>query len=298
MLVFLDGEYVPAERARVPADDAGFLYGDAVYETVLIRKGRPPFWEEHWSRLRSSAEALDLELPLTFAAATGVLRELVERNDLHDAVARIHVTGSEPAARPAIPGGNGRRERLPRPARTTLVRLAPLAAPSVEELLRGWKVVVASRPHVPFLPRVKHTNRLPFVLARREAELVHAREAILVDPSGVLLEGTRSSLFFVARGILYTPALECGILAGVTREKALLVARREDVPVNEGTHRREELAAAEEVFLTFTSGGVVPVTEVDGRPVGTGRMGPVTAKLRLGYERLLASALARAPALV
>ncbi|HEY7531123.1 MAG TPA: aminotransferase class IV [Gemmatimonadota bacterium] len=296
MLVFLDGEYVPAERARVPADDPGFLYGDAVYETVLIRKGRPPFWEEHWARLRASAEALDIELPLTFAAATSILRELVGRNDLADAVARIHLTGSEPASRPASGVENGRRR--PRPARTTLIRLAPVAAPSLDDVLRGWKAVVASRPHVPFLPRVKHANRLPFVLARREAELVHAQEAILLDPAGVLLEGTRSSLFFVRQGILHTPALECGILAGVTREKVLLVARREDVPVNEGAHRREELADAEEVFLTFTSGGVVPVTEVDGRPAGAGRMGPVTARLRAAYERLLASALARAPALV
>ena len=298
MQVFLDGDYVPAERARVPVDDAGFLYGDAVYETVLIRKGRPPFWEEHWSRLCASADALDLEIPLTFAAATAVLRELVGRNDLPDAVARIHVTGSEPLARPVTPGGNGRRERRPRRARTTLIRIAPLAAPSIDELLRGWKVIVAAQPHVPFLPQVKHTNRLPYVLARREAELVHAQEAILVDPAGVLLEGTRSSLFFVKDGVLYTPALECGILPGVTREKTLLVAGREDLAVNEGVHRREELAAAEETFLTFTSGGLVPVTEVDGHPVGTGRMGPITTRLRLAYERLLASALARAPALV
>lgn len=295
MIVHLNGEFVPAEAACVAIDDPGFAYGEGVYETVLVRKRRVPFWEDHWARLCASAEALELAMPLAFARATEVLRELVRLNDLPDAIGRFHLTGDGAAHRPGA--GDGRRERLPRPPTTLLVRLDPLPAVTPEDVLRGWKIVLSKLPYTPFLPKVKHTNRLPNVLARREAERANAQEAILLDPRGVLLEGSRSNLFFLRGEVLYTPAVECGILPGVTREKVLLLAQREGLEVNEGVHFLSELAEAEEVFLSFTSAGIMPVTDVDGRPVGSGRLGPVTRRLRSAYERLLGTTLARTPAL-
>jgi len=295
MIVYLNGEFLPAERAGIPIDDPAFAFGEGVYETLLVRKGRLPFWEEHWSRLCASADALDIENPIAFAGATEVLRELVRRNDLPDAIGRIQLTGG---GVPAVAGasGNGRRARA-RPARTLLVGLAPLPSHPAEEVLRGWKIVLSQLRYTPFLPHVKHTSRVAYVLARREAERANAQEAILLGVGRTLLEGTRSNLFFFLDGVLHTPALECGILAGVTREKVLLAARREELAVNEGVHGPAELAAAEEVFLTFTSAGVMPVTDVDGRPVGVGRMGPATQRVRSAYERTLGSALARATAI-
>jgi branched-subunit amino acid aminotransferase/4-amino-4-deoxychorismate lyase len=297
MIVFLNGEFLPAERAAVPIDDPGFAFGEGIYETVALRSGRPSFWEDHWSRLCASADALGIEVPLTFAEATRVLRELVRRNDLADAMARFQLTGSGPAAARGSPL-DGRRAGRACPPRTLLVQLATLPLYPAEEVLRGWKIVLSSLPTAPFLPRVKHTNRLPHVLARREALRASAQEAILLDTRGVLLEGTRSNLFFFRDEVLYTPAVECGILPGVTREKVLLLARREGLTVNEGLHLPSELAEAAEVFLTFTSAGIMPVTDVDGRPVGAGRMGPATGHLRSEYGRLLSTALARVPALV
>ncbi len=297
MIVFLNGEFVSSAQAFVPADDPAFLFGDGIYETVLVRKGRLPFWEDHWSRLCASADALDIQVPLTFAQATEILRELVRRNDLPDAIGRIQLSGGG-LPPPSAAAGNGRRERGARPPRTVTARLDPLPAYGPEEILRGWKVVLSKLPYAPFLPRVKHTSRLSHVVARREAARVNAQEAILLDHDQVLLEGTRSTLFFLRRGILHTPALECGILAGVTRDKVLRVARREGIPINEGIHLPAELGRAEEVFLTFTSAGVMPVTDVDGRPVGLGRMGPLTQRVKSAYDRMLATTIGRTAALV
>ncbi|MFN2432802.1 MAG: aminotransferase class IV [Gemmatimonadota bacterium] len=295
MIVYLNGEFLPVERTGISIDDPAFTLGEGVYETVLVRKGRLPFWEDHWRRLCASADALDLEVPLTFAAATRVLEELALRNDLPDALARIQLSGAGLPPWPSAPG-NGRPARGPRPPRSVLVRLAALPRVTADEVLLGWKIVLSRLPYAPFLPQVKHTSRLANVLARREAERAGAQEAILLDGRGVLLEGTRSSVFFLRDEVLYTPALECGILSGVTRERLLQAARREGFTVNEGVHLRHELEQAEEVFLTFTSAGVMPVTDVEGRPVGNGRMGRATRALRLAYERVLANALARAPA--
>lgn len=293
MVVFLNGAFLPAESAVVPVDDPAFLYGEGVYETVLIRKGRFPFWEEHWTRLCASADAIGLRVPLTFGEATRILEELVRRNDLADAVGRVQLSGAGVA--PTAAGGNGRRVRGPLAPRAVLVRLSPAPQLSPDEIVRGWKVVLSRLPYAAFLPNVKHTSRVANVLARREAEAAGAQEAILQDRRGVLLEGTRSNLFFFRDDVLYTPARECGILSGVTREKVLAVARREGLTVNEGVHGAADLRGADEAFLTFTSAGVMPVTDVDGRPVGGGRIGPRTRAVRLSYERLLAEALARVP---
>ncbi len=296
MILFLNGEFVPSAKAAVPLDDPAFAHGDGIYETVLVRKGRLPFWEDHWSRLCASADALDIQVPLTFAQATDVLRELVRRNDLPDAIGRVQLSGGGlPPASPA--GGNGRRDRTTRPPRTAVVRLDPLPVYGAEEILRGWKIILSKLPYSPFLPHVKHTSRLSHVLACREAARANAQEAILLDRNQVLLEGTRSNLFFFRKGILYTPALECGILAGVTREKVLRAARREGIALNEGLHQPAELASADEAFLTFTSAGVMPVTDVEGKPVGSGRMGSLTHQIKAAYDRTLATTLARAAVL-
>jgi branched-subunit amino acid aminotransferase/4-amino-4-deoxychorismate lyase len=296
MILFLNGEFVSSAKAAVPLDDPAFVHGDGIYETVLVRKGRLPFWEDHWSRLCASADTLDIQVPLTFAQATDVVRELVRRNDLTDAIGRVQLSGGGLPPTSAA-GGNGRRDRTTRPPRTALVRLDPLPVYGIEEILRGWKIVLSKLPYSPFLPHVKHTSRLPHVLARREAARANAQEAILLDRNRVLLEGTRSNLFFLRKGTLYTPALECGILVGVTREKVLRAARREGIALNEGLHQPAELARADEVFLTFTSAGVMPVTDVDGKPVGSGRMGPLTQQIKAAYDRTLATTLARATVL-
>jgi branched-chain amino acid aminotransferase len=297
MVVYFNGEFVDAHRATIPIDDVGFLHGVGVYETVLIRKGRALFWESHWNRLCASAEALEIEVPLTFARATEILRGLILRNDLGDAIARVQMTASGTAAAGVRGGDNGKNVRF-QPPRILLIRLDPASVYGAEELLRGWKIILSKLPYTPFLSHVKHTNRLPNVLARREAERANAQEAILLDPDGTLLEGTRSNLFFFSDGVLYTPAIDCGILPGVTREKVLVVAGREGLIVNEGVHSPAELAEAEEVFLSFTSAGIMPVTDVDGRPVGDGRAGQVTRRLRSAYEQLLSTTTAMAPALV
>ncbi|MBA2565185.1 MAG: aminotransferase class IV [Gemmatimonadetes bacterium] len=301
MIVHLNGEYVPSDRAAVPIDDPGFLYGEGVVETLLVRRSRPVFWEEHWSRLCASADALAIAMPVTFERATSILGELVRRNDMADALARIQLSGY---GVPRLPAGarngtgarNGRRRIASQPPRTFLVRLGPAPVATAEALVRGWKIVLSAAELVPFLPEARHTNRLSSVLARREAHAAHAEEAILSGPGGLLLEGTRSHLFFTRDEVLYTPALEAGVRPAVTRDKVLLLARREGLTINEGLHTARELAGAAEIFLAFTEIGIMPVTDVDGRPVGPGRMGVLTQRLRFAYERLVSASALRTPA--
>ncbi len=278
IVVSIDGSLRRPEEATVSVFDHGFLFGDSVYEVVRTRRGVPVTWEEHQRRLRASAEQVYLALPWS------------------DAEMRARVDGALRAAgnpesyvRVVVTRGVGELTLLPdsclAPSLIVIVRPLPVPPPSVQR--DGIPVAVASRRRndaraLP--PSAKTGNYLNNVLALIEARRQGAEDAVLLNPGGHVAEGTTSNVFWVKGGTVRTPALSCGILAGITRDVLLAAMRREGMRAEEGAWPVEDLRAAEEVFLTSTVRGVAPVARIDGKPVGDGRPGPVARRLAALYE--------------
>lgn len=295
VLVNLDGDLVPPDRARVSVLDRGFLYGDSVYEVIRTYEGRPFELEAHLRRLAHSAERISLA-PRWDARRTAdeLARTLRAAEALPPAPADPEAAPwnvGEWSARVVMTRGAGEIGLDPALAVDPLavVILQPVAGPPARAYAEGVKAILASVPRPPpdaVDPTVKTGAHLPHVLAIREARAVGAHEALLRDALGRVTEGCSSSLFTVHGGTLLTPPMAAGILEGVTRGVVLRLARAEGVTADEVMLRPEDLELAEEVFITSTMREVLPVTRVGERVIGNGRPGPVTIRLHRAFRRL------------
>ncbi len=278
MWIFLNDRFVRAEEAVVSVFDHGFLYGDGVYETIRSYGPRIFMRDQHLARLRRSAEAIGIEIPIPPKDWPGLLHEAMERNavgnEQADAYLRITVTRGE--------GEIGLDPSLCRHPTVVIVAKALAAYPP--HLYRdGARLIIAqTRRNLPaaLSPHIKSLNFLNNILAKQEAIRAGAFDSVMLNWQDHLTECTTSNLFFVRSGRLCTPAVECGILDGITRELVLLLAREHGIPTEEGRYSVSALLEAEECFLTNTSMELMPVTQVNKLPVGTGRPGPMTQRLR------------------
>jgi branched-chain amino acid aminotransferase len=279
--VFVDGRVCPPEEARVPVLDRGFLYGDSVYETIATTSGRLFALAEHLDRLERSAGRIGLRVP--------------PRAEMEQAIAETVAAAGNPESRVRVMVTRGSAGLDLDPASAGEPRLviivAPRGGPTADMYERGVGVEIVSiarnDPRA-IDPAVKSGNYLNNVLALGEARRRSgAHEAILCAAGGSVAEGASSNVFAVVGGQVRTPALSVGILAGVTRGKVLELCRRAGIPSAEVTSMSpDELRGAEEAFLTSAARGVLPVTRVDGRPIGGGAPGPVTRRLMALYREL------------
>ncbi|NUN53673.1 MAG: aminotransferase class IV, partial [Planctomycetaceae bacterium] len=281
IVVSIDGRILPPEEATVNVFDHGFLFGDSVYEVVRTRRGRPVTMEEHLARLEGSARRIYMELPWSRAAIAARVAEANAAGGNAESYFRIIVTR-----------GVGEISLLPDTCRSPclIVIVKPLPAPPASVARDGLRVLVTGRPRNDrraLDPSAKTGNYLNNLLALVEAHRGGCDDAILLNPAGLLAEATTSNLFLVRGGRVATPALECGILAGITRDLLLREFPARGIAAEEGSYGAEALESADEVFLTSTIRGVAPVTSVDGRPVGDGRPGPVTRRVAALYEEAL-----------
>ncbi len=276
--VYLQGE-IFGEDATISVFDRGFLYGDSVYEVTRTAGGRPVDLDPHLARLERSAEAILLALPPRAEIARAITRTL-EAAANEDSYLRVVATrgSGDIGLDPALSDGT----RL-------LVIVKPLHLPPEEAYRDGVGVAlvdVRRNLRRALDPAVKSGNYLNNILAIAEARRRHpgANEAIMCNAEGQITEGSTSNVFVVTRGEIRTPVLADGLLDGITRRRVLSLAGR---PVSEGHLHRGDLRDADEAFLTSSIRGVLPVTRVDGRPVGAGRPGPVTIALMERYRRFL-----------
>lgn len=278
MLVYLNGKFVPKEEAMVSVFDHGYLYGDGVYETMRAYKRNLFLLDRHLVRLKHSADSIFLKLPLPLDRISDALNDTVKANKLSDAYVRIQISRG--------PGEIGLDPGLcPEP--TMVIAAKPFKNYPVEHYERGVSVaVVKTRRNHPLAldPSIKGTNFLNNILAKIEAIRAGAYEAIMLNWEGYVAEGTISNIFFVKSGILYTPALNTGILEGVTRGLVLDLARREKIETRERLIQPNELFDADECFITNTTIEIMPASTIDGRHVGNGKPGPITAALHKAYE--------------
>jgi branched-subunit amino acid aminotransferase/4-amino-4-deoxychorismate lyase len=279
VLVWLGGRVLDAAAAGVPVEDRGFLLGDGLFETMRARGGAVFRPGEHLARLRSGASRIGLGAP------DGVERAIAE------VVAAAEGAGPDLAVRLTLtrgPGGPGldpARDAEPtlavsaRPLRTAAGRRgAGLSLRTSTHRLSSRSITVG----------LKALGYLPNLLARAQARAAGADDALLLDDRGLVSEASAANLFWLTPGgTLRTPATSCPILPGITRAAVLEIASSRSLAVEEGEWGPEELAAAAEAFATSSLRGVMPVTALDGRPIGGGGPGPRTLDLAAAYEELV-----------
>ncbi len=275
----IDGVLVPPERAQVSVFDRGFLYGDSVFESLRSYQGSLFSLDEHLARLKRSAERVAIALPVSLATL---------RTEMHHAL-RVH--GSPDSyLRLTLTRGMGRSlgldpELAGEPLRVLLV--TALSHPPVEIYEQGIAAITyrGERPSdAAGVADAKVGNYLLAVLAMRAARARGAREALIEDSHGQLLEAAASNLFAVFAGKLVTAPESAAILAGITRGHVLELARAAGTKVELRPIAKSELASAQEVFVCSSIRELVPVVSIDGEPVGSGNPGPMTRELLRAYR--------------
>jgi branched-chain amino acid aminotransferase len=281
MWIYLNDRFVQEHDAVISVFDHGFLYGDGVYETIRSYGPRLFMRDEHLLRLFRSAEAIGLTIPIPLEEWPDILHEAMARNkvgtDQQDAYLRITVSRGA--------GDIGLNPALC-PSPTVVVMAKPLV-PSASDLYEtGVTIIVAfTKRNLPSAlpPQIKALNFLNNILAKREALAVGAFESVLLNWEQHLTECTISNLFFVANGRLRTPALECGLLDGITRGIVIRLAEELHIRIEEGHFTVDQLYRTDECFLTNTSMEIMPVSMVDTRRIPCGKPGSITSKLKARF---------------
>ncbi len=275
MLVYVNGDLVPAEKATVSVLDHGFLYGVGLFETIRVYNTRMFLWERHYARLQAGLFALRIACPWTERQLAEAVRQTAEANGLRDAYVRISVTGGAEGV--GLMGGSYERPCLFIFAKP----VAPIVEPPVAKRL---VTVSVARQTAEGRIRFKSHNYLNNTLAKQEIGTKADVEGLFLTPQGDVAEGVVSNVFWVRDGNLYTPSPETGILAGITRGFVRELARELGIPCEEGRYPLSALLAAGEVFVTNSIQEIVPVCRVDETTLPV-TDGPVTRALRQAYRR-------------
>jgi branched-chain amino acid aminotransferase len=274
----INGHIAPPQEARISVFDNGFTFGDSVYETLRTYGGRPFALGRHLTRLRASAGRLGIAIPLPDDQLAGWLDELLARGANPESYIRFIVSRG-------VGDISYRFERVQGPTVVMVVKpYEPLPDACFSE---GIAVVISGvRRNSPQAldPAIKSCNLLNNYLAVREAQAKGAMEALMLNEQGELAEGASSNVFVVKDGTVVTPPLSAGILAGITREVILGLARPLGIPMREWTLRVPDLLDADEAFVTSTLKEAAPIRLVGDRPIGTGRPGPITLRILAAFR--------------
>jgi len=279
-LIYIDGELVPKSQAKISVFDHGFLYGDGVFESIMVFNGVAFKLKEHIDRLYDSAKVLCLEIPMSKEKMLKTIIDTVKANGFRDAYIRVLVTrgvgdlGLDP-------------RKCPKPSVIIIVDKIKLFRD--EAWTQGVTAIISSvrRDRVDATTHeVKSMNYLNSILAKLEANAVGADEAIMLDDRGFVSEGATDNIFIVKDGVIYTPPRTTGILPGITRSRVMKLAEECGYKVVEKDITPSELLTADEVFLTGTAAGVVPVVKISGRTIGDGKPGPITLELMKRFRQV------------
>jgi D-alanine transaminase len=271
--VYVDGAFVPFEEARISIMDRGFLFADGIYEVSAVLGGRLVDNAAHLARLERSLTAIRIPLPVSLDDIVPLQEKIIALNALEEGIVYIQVTR----------GVAERDFAFPKDGRPTMVMFTQpkniVANPRAET-----GVPVITVPDIRWERcDIKSVALLAQVLAKQEAAEKGAYEALMIA-DGKLTEGGSSSIFVVdRRGRLITRPLSNAILPGITRATLLRLAAEHQITIEEREVTVEEIHDAAEIFLTSASSFVLPISSVDGRPVGDGKPGPVTRKARAIY---------------
>lgn len=283
MKVWLDGELVEKEDAKLTVFDHGTLYGDGVFEGIRVYNGKVFQAQAHIDRLFVSADKIRLEIPYSRAEVLESIYQTLRANDLVDTYVRLVVTRGAGTL-----GLNPRK--CPQP--TVYIITDQIELYPQEMYDHGLAVIVARTVRTSrrmLDPSIKNLNYLNNIMAKIEAVEAGVEEAVMLNEDGNVAECTGDNIFIVTDSTILTPPPEAGILIGVTRGVAIRLAGRLGIPVAERHLRVDELYAADECFLTGTAAEIIAVTKIDDRTIGPGQAGPVTRKLLSAFRELIRS---------
>ncbi len=274
VLIFLNGQFVPEERAVVSVFDRSFLYGDGLFETMLIFKGKPFRWREHLERLQLGAEFLKIKIPYPAEALRAFADELIAKNQMPDALLRL-----------TLSRGVGARGYTPIGADNPTLVMSLHPAPKAETPPR-WKLLTASYrlPANEPLAQFKTCNKLPQILARIETAAASADEALLLNTDGYVVEGSSSNLFWIERDTICTSPLASGVLAGVTRAVVLEICQSLNLKTRESQITPDQLLRTDGVFVSLSSFGIVEAQSLNGQSC---KQSSYAAKISQAYHELV-----------
>ncbi|HHT47985.1 MAG TPA: branched-chain-amino-acid transaminase [Firmicutes bacterium] len=279
MEIYIDGQFYPQEQAKVSVFDHGLLYGDGIFEGTRAYNGRIFEFDAHIDRLYDSAKAIALDIPISKEEMKQAHIETLRKNQLTDAYIRTVVTR-----------GVGDLGLDPRKCkRPTVIIIADRISLYPQELYdQGLKIItVPTRRNLPETvnPMIKSLNYLNNILAKIEANLGGAAEAIMLNQEGYVAECTGDNIFVIKGQTLATPLVTFGALKGITRGRVMKLAKELGLEVVETALTRYDVYVADECFLTGTAAEVIPVVEVDGRKIGDGKPGTYSRQLKEAYHQ-------------
>jgi branched-chain amino acid aminotransferase len=278
--IYIDGKFYPEANAKVSVFDHGLLYGDGIFEGIRFYNGRVFRLEQHLERLWNSARSICLDIPMTRQEMTEALLETIRQNHLRDGYIRLVVTRGV--------GNLGLNpEQCKNPS--VIIIAATIALYHEDFYRKGLSIVtVATRRSNPasLNPAVKSLNYLNNVMARIEANLASADEALMLNDAGNVAECTADNVFIIKHGQIFTPPTTAGALEGITRSVVSDIAGEFDIKVIEADFTRHDIFVADECFLTGTAAEIVPVVKADGRIIGNGKPGPITTRIIARFREM------------
>lgn len=287
LIVYLNGNFVKVDEAKVSIYDHGFLYGDGVFETLRAYKRHVFKFEEHIQRLHNSLKQVQMELPIAPNMIHKAIKLLLQYNQLSDSYIRITVSRGE--------GPIGLDISLcPQP--TVLIVTEPPHICPQNWYLQGISVVIVSHRRIPDVcipSSIKSCNYMVNILAQNEARIKGAQEGIMLNMEGYITEGTISNIFLVKDRKLLTPALSSGIINGITRQVVIELAESRNIEVIEKHVLPKEIFISDECFITNTSMEIMPVTFCDGTQIGDGKPGKLTRLLMKDFKRYVEEQIAK-----
>lgn len=276
--IFLDGEFVAREDAKLSVFDHGLLYGDGIFEGIRVYDGNVFKLREHIRRLYDSAKSILLDIPYSTEEVTEYVCETVRRNGLSSGYIRLVVTRG--------PGDLGLSPYHCHGSRMFIIaeQLAMFSQSLYEVGIKAITAATRRNRTDALNPKIKSLNYLNNVLIKMEAHAAGANEALVLNHEGYVVEGSGENIFIVRDGVLTTPPSYLGALEGITRATVMEVAQELGYVVKEQAFTRHDVYVADEVFLTGTAAEMIPVVDVDLRSIGSGVPGPITRKLHQAFQ--------------
>jgi branched-chain amino acid aminotransferase len=289
MKIYIDGQFLDKDDAKISVFDHGLLYGDGVFEGIRIYSGRVFRLKEHIERLYESARAIAMTVPINEAEMTEATLKTVAANGLRDGYIRLVITRGV--------GSLGLSPyQCPKPS--IIIIASTISLYPAERYEKGLNLITcATRRPTPasLSPRVKSLNYLNNVMAKIECIQAGCEEGIMLNEQGYVAECTGDNVFVIKKGIVCTPPTSSGALDGITRRAVMDLMFKLGIQCREDVMTRHEIYTADECFLTGTAAEVIPAVSLDRRSIGDGKPGPITLKLVKAFTELANSEGAEVP---
>jgi len=279
-IIYLNGDLVPRSQAKLSPFDHGLLYGYGAFETMRSYNGSIFRLDRHLARLQHAAGTLNIAHKLTAFDLNKACHDLLKANNLTEARIRLTVTAGE-------------GDMVPNPDTckdiTVFIAAQKLVPQPPEIYRRGYSAIISSYRRNSWSPlsKLKSTSYLENYLARQEARSAGVNEVLLLNEHGFVAEGSSTNIFLVSEGTLITPSLESGVLPGITREAVLELSQTMGIIPLVRQVELDELLKANEAFLTSSTIEIMPLTRLNDKPIGSGKLGPLTQRLMSSYKELV-----------